>query len=111
MSNTQVGLNQNGQIEVGFGNGGFGGQQPTTTRRPPPVTTATTTTTTTTIFGKFLKLLSRSAHQTPNSTNPKIFVYLLLEYFFQIKVFNQYQNTPKNSNITIYIKKTHFVTA
>ena len=52
MSNSEVGVNQNGQIEVGFGNGGFGGQQPTTTRRPPPVTTTTTNTTTTTVFGK-----------------------------------------------------------
>ena len=52
LSNTQVGVNQNGQIEVGLENGGFGGQQPTTTRRPPPVTTTTTDTTTTTVFGK-----------------------------------------------------------
>ena len=27
------------------------------------------------------------------------------EYFFQIKVLNQYQNAPKNANITSYIKK------
>ena len=38
--------------------------------------------------------------------NPEFFVYLLFEYFFQIKVLNQYQNTPKNANITRYIKKT-----
>ena len=30
---------------------------------------------------------------------------LLFEYFFQIKVLNQYQNTPKNANITCYIQK------
>ena len=32
--------------------------------------------------------LSRSAHRTPNFTNPEFFVYLLFEYFFQIKVLN-----------------------
>ena len=32
--------------------------------------------------------LSRSAHRTPNFTNHKFFVYLLFEYFFQIKVLN-----------------------
>ena len=48
--------------------------------------------------------LSRSAHQTPNFTNPEYFVYLLFEYFFQIKVLDEYQNTPKNANITRYIK-------
>ena len=30
--------------------------------------------------------ISRSAHQTPNFTNPEYFVCLLFEYFFQIKV-------------------------
>ena len=49
--------------------------------------------------------LSRSAHQTPNFTNPEYFVCLLFEYFFQIKVLNQYQNSPKNANITRYIKR------
>ena len=32
--------------------------------------------------------LSRSAHRTPNFTNPEYFVCLLFEYFFQIKVLN-----------------------
>ena len=45
--------------------------------------------------------LSRSAHQTTNSTNPAYFVCSLFEYFFQIKALNQYQN----ANITHYIKK------
>ena len=35
----------------------------------------------------------------------QIFCFLLFEYFFQIKVLNYYQNTPKNANITRYIKK------
>ena len=52
LSNAQVRVNEKGQIEVGFGNEGLGGQQPTTTLRPPPVTTTTTTTTKTTDFGK-----------------------------------------------------------
>ena len=43
--------------------------------------------------------ISRSAHRTPNFTNPEYFVCLLFEYFFQIKVLNWYQNTPKNDNI------------
>ena len=46
-------------------------------------------------------LLTRSAHRTPNFTNPKYFVCLLFEYFFQIKVLNSYQNTPKNAKRTI----------
>ena len=46
-----------------------------------------------------------SAHWTPNFTNTKYFVCLLFEYFFQIKVLNQYPNTPKNASITHYIKK------
>ena len=50
----------------------------------------------------YLHQLSRSAHRTPKFMNPKYFVF---EYFFQIKVLNQYQNTPKNANITRYIKK------
>ena len=50
------------------------------------------------------RVISRSAHRTPNFTNSKHFVSLLFEYFFQIKVLNQYQNTPKNANITRYIK-------
>ena len=33
-------------------------------------------------------LISRSAHRTPNFTNPEFFVYLLFEHFFQIKVLN-----------------------
>ena len=45
-----AGGNQNGQ--VGFGNGGFGGQQPTPSTRAPPVTTATTT-----VFGKLPTLI------------------------------------------------------
>ena len=40
-----------------------------------------------------------SAHWAPNFTNPKYFVCLLFEYFFQIKVLNQYQNTPKKCYI------------
>ena len=52
LSNAQVRVNEKGQIEVGFGNGGLEGQQPTTTLRPPPVTTTTSTTTKTTDFGK-----------------------------------------------------------
>ena len=48
------------------------------------------------------QLLSRSAHQTPNFTNPEYFVCLLFEFFFQIK---QYQNTVKNANITCHFKK------
>ena len=32
--------------------------------------------------------ISRSAHHTPNFTNPDFFVYLLFEYSFQIKVLN-----------------------
>ena len=58
------------------------------------------------------QILSRSAHRTPNFTNPEYFVCLLFEYFFQIKVLNQYQNTPKSANITHYIKKKkkHFAT-
>ena len=54
--------------------------------------------------------MSRSAHRTPNVTNPEYFVNLLFEYFFQIKVLNL--NTPKNANITHYIKKKkkHFAT-
>ena len=44
--------------------------------------------------------ISRSAHRTPNFTNPKYFVCLLFEYFFQIKVLNWYQNTSINANIT-----------
>ena len=46
-----------------------------------------------------------SAHRKPNFTNPEYFDCLLFEYFSQIKVLNQYQNTPKNANITRYIKK------
>ena len=38
-------------------------------------------------------------------THPKYFVYLLFECLFQIKVMNQYRYTPKNANITRYIKK------
>ena len=49
--------------------------------------------------------MSRSAHRTPNFTNPEYFVYSLFEYFFQINVLYWYQNTPKNANITLYIKK------
>ena len=57
------------------------------------------------------RLVSCSAHRTPNFTNPEYFVCLLFEYFFQIKVLNQYQNTPINANVTRYIKKKkHFVT-
>ena len=44
-------------------------------------------------------------HRKPNFRNPEYFVCLLFEYFFQIKVLNQYQNTLKNANITHYIKK------
>ena len=33
------------------------------------------------------------------------FVYILFEYFFPIKVLNQYQYTPKNTDMTRYIKK------
>ena len=55
--------------------------------------------------------LSRSAHQTPNFTNPEFLFIYFLSVFFQIKVLNQYQNTPKNVNITRYIKKKkHFAT-
>ena len=32
--------------------------------------------------------ISRSAHRTPNFTNPEFFVYLIFEYYFQIKVLN-----------------------
>ena len=46
-----------------------------------------------------------SAHRTSNYMSPKYFVCLLFEYFFQTKVINQYQNTPKNANITRHIKK------
>ena len=35
---------------------------------------------------------SRSAHRTPNFTNPDFFVYLLFEHFFQMKALNQYEN-------------------
>ena len=35
----------------------------------------------------------------------EFFVYLLFEYFYQVKVLNYYHNTPKNANITLYIKK------
>ena len=50
-------------------------------------------------------MISRSAHRTHNFTNPEYFVCLLLEYFFQVSILNQYQNTPKNVNITRYIKR------
>ena len=36
----------------------------------------------------FSQLLSRSAHQTPNYTNPEYIVCLLFEVFFKIKVLN-----------------------
>ena len=36
---------------------------------------------------------------------PNILFFLLSEYFFQIKVLNWYQYTPKNAKITHYIKK------
>ena len=39
-----------------------------------------------TVIGK--EFISRSAHRTPNFTNPEYFVCLLFEYFFQIKVLN-----------------------
>ena len=55
-------------------------------------------------------IVSRSAIPTPNFMNPEYFVCVLFEYFFQIKVLNQCQNTPKNANITCYIEKTHFAT-
>ena len=43
----------------------------------------------------------------PNFCN-NFFVYLLSEYFYQVKVLNQYHNTPKNANTTLYTrKKTH----
>ena len=45
--------------------------------------------------------ISRSAHRTTNFMNPKYFVCLHFEYFFQIKVLNWYQNTPKNARITL----------
>ena len=54
---------------------------------------------------KISKIISRLAHRTPNFMNPEYFVCLLFEYFFQIKVLNQYQNIPKIANITRYIKK------
>ena len=40
-----------------------------------------------------------------------LFVYFS-SIFSQIKVLNQYQNTPKNANVTCYIKKKkkHFAT-
>ena len=47
------------------------------------------------------RLSSRSAHRTPNFTNPEYFACLLFEYFYQIKVLN----APKNANLTYYIKK------
>merc|ERR1712083_1074666 len=37
------------------------------------------------IFKKISLILSRSAHRTPNFTNPKFFICLLFKYFFQIK--------------------------
>ena len=39
-------------------------------------------------FASKNKLVSRSAHRTPNFTNPEYFVCLLFEYCFQIKVLN-----------------------
>ena len=39
------------------------------------------------LAGNFI-LISRSAHPTPNFTNPEYFVCLLFEYFFQINVLN-----------------------
>ena len=53
----------------------------------------------------FYYLFSRSAHRTPNFMNPESFAYLLFEGFFQLKVLNQYQNTPKNANITRHINE------
>ena len=41
-----------------------------------------------TYLSQYSRVLSRSGHRTPNSTNPKFFVYSLFEYFFQIKVLN-----------------------
>jgi hypothetical protein len=41
----------------------------------------------------------------PNFCN-NFFVYLLSEYFYQVKVLNQYHNTPKNANTTLYTRKT-----
>ena len=42
------------------------------------------------------------------NTNPqylqRIFVYLLFDYFYQVKFFTQDKDTPKNASITIYIK-------
>ena len=35
----------------------------------------------------------------------EFFVYLLFEYFYQVKVLNYYHNTPKNANITLYNKR------
>ena len=56
--------------------------------------------------------VSRSAHRTHNFTNPEYFVCLLSEYFLQITFYvNIKINTPKNANITHYIKeKKHFAT-
>ena len=59
----------------------------------------------------FNKILASIMYLMPRSANPEYFVCLLFEYFFQIKVLNQYQNTSKNANIMRYIeKKKHFAT-
>ena len=50
-------------------------------------------------------LISCSAHRTPNFTNPEYLFAYFLSIFFHIKFVNWYQNTPKNANITHYIKK------
>ena len=69
LSNTQVGVGQNGQIEIGFGQGGQNGGQ--NGGRPQAVTTPATTTTTrrTTISGICLHILWQSRTE---------FIYILV---------------------------------
>ena len=51
-------------------------------------------------------LLSSSNNQLriPNFCNEFFFIWLF-EYLYQVEVLNYYHNTPKNANITLYIKK------
>ena len=41
--------------------------------------------------GMYTRLISCSAHRTPNFMNPEYFVCLFFEYFFQTRVLNRYQ--------------------
>ena len=58
------------------------------------------------------KQLSRSAHRTPNFTNPKHFVCLLFEYFFQIKGGYLFRSLRINSQLfSTYTVFPHIVPA